>query len=486
MCNNKKTVFIVFCMCCVSLLQAQIPLPIKQLMAAPYMRGASLALAVREIDSNKMLYEYQPDLEITPASVMKTITTSAALELLGEDFRFATVLEYDGDLVDGVLNGNLYIRGSGDPSLGSRYLKTEQTAFLTYWLAALQTAGIKKITGSVIADEGCFDNEGISMKWVSEDLGSYYGAGSYGISVFDNNYSLTFKTGTAGSQPELLRTDPEMNQLTFHNYLVAAKVATDSAYIVGAPFARDRYLYGVLPVSRESCTLKGDIPDPALFLSTYLTDYLRVKEIVVEGEASCRRILQQNGNWTSDVRKELITTYSPTLKEIVRIVNEISQNLYADALIKTIGLLYTSPSRQVLSSFGKGVAQINTYWQTKGLDVSSLWIYDGSGLAVTSKLSARFVIDLLTYMQKTSPHKDAFFQSLPVAGVDGSVRNFLKGTSLEGKAHIKSGSMSRVKGYAGYINKEGKRYVFALFVNNYACEGKVINQDIERLLVALF
>lgn len=485
MCNNKKSVFIVFCICCVSLLQAQVPLPVKQLMAAPYMRGASLALAVKEMNNDKMLYEYQPDMEITPASVMKTITTSAALELLGEDFRFATVLEYDGDVSDGVLNGNLYIRGSGDPTLGSRHLKTEQTAFLSPWLAALQDAGIKKITGAVIADEGCFDTEGISMKWVSEDLGSYYGAGSYGISVFDNNYSLTFKTGAAGTQPELLRTDPEMNQLTFHNYITSARVATDSAYIVGAPFSAHRYLYGVLPASRQSYTLKGDIPEPALFLAGYFTDYLRANGIVIKQQPSCRRILWQDKNWTDDVRKELITTYSPTLKEIVRIVNEVSQNLYADALIKAIGLSYNPPSGQVLSSFGKGIARVNAYWKANGLDVSSLWMYDGSGLAVTSKVSARFMIDLLTYMQKTSVHKDAFFQSLPVAGVDGSVRNFLKGTSLEGKAHIKSGSMSRVKGYAGYINKGGKRYAFAVFVNNYACEGKIMNQEIERLLVAL-
>ena len=105
-------------------------------------------------------------------------------------------------------------------------------------------------------------------------------------------------------------------------------------------------------------------------------------------------------------------------------------------------------------------------------------MYDGSGLAVTNKLSTAFVADLLIYMKTCSQQHTAFYESLPVAGVEGSVRNFLKGSSLQGKAHL--------KGYAGYINKGDKQYAIALFVNNYSCDGRPMTVAIEKLLLQLF
>ena len=166
--------------------------------------------------------------------------------------------------------------------------------------------------------------------------------------------------------------------------------------------------------------------------------------------------------------------------------NHVSHNLFADALIKTIGLRYTPRKGEVISSFNRGIQVLRDYWQGKGLDLSCVWMYDGSGLAVTNKLSTAFVADLLIYMKTCSQQHTAFYESLPVAGVEGSVRNFLKGSFLQGKAHLKSGSMSRVKGYAGYINKGDKQYAIALFVNNYSCDGRPMTVAIEKLLLQLF
>lgn len=479
---------------CFSALQAQVPQPVKQFLKEPYMRGATFSMMLKDMDADSIVYAFQPDMEVTPASVMKLVTTATALELLGNEYRFDTRLEYDGEITDSVLHGNLYIRGSGDPTLGSRYLDDGQRDFLPSWMDALKTAGIRKIKGSVISDEGCFDTEGISMKWVSEDLGSYYGAASYGITVFDNNYMLYLKTGKAGSCPELIRSEPEMKNLIFHNYLTSASVPSDSSYVVGAPFSTERYLYGIVPAQKESYVLKGDIPDPALFLAGYFTDYLRSNGVSVQGEPSCRRILSIERNWTDDKRTDIYVTNSPDLRRIVRIVNEVSQNLYADILLKTMGNSYmnpsslspASPSPLILSSFGKGCAYVRDYWQSRNLDVSSLWMYDGSGLAVTSKVTARYMTDLLSYMKSQSTESDAFYLSIPLAGEDGSVRNFLKGTPLQGKARLKSGSMSRVKAYAGYIDHNGRHYAVALFANNYTCDGREITRALEKLLVNLF
>lgn len=470
-----------------------VPLPVKQLLQLPCMKGASFSLVAKEVSTGKTVFAYDTLRQMTPASVMKMITTATALEVLGESYRFPTVVAYDGEIRDGVLQGNLYIKGSGDPSLGSSHFASdrsawtpEQNTFIPQWIEAVRKAGIRKIEGGIIADESVFDVEGTSLKWVQEDLGSYYGAGSYGISVFDNLYKLTVKPGAVGHRPSIGKSSPDVSFIRFHNYLTSANVRTDSTFIVGAPLADERYLYGVVPAGRESVTLKGDIPDPSLFLAGYLKKALQQKGVKVEGEAACYRLLKESGRWSPGERVVLTTTYSPTLKEIVEVTNHVSHNLFADALLKTIGLGYKPAKGEVISLFDRGIKMLRWHWAAKGLDLSSLWMYDGSGLAVTDKVSAAFMGDFLYYMATASPASEAFASSLPLSGVEGSVRNFLKGTGLQGKARLKSGSMSRVKGYAGYIQKGSKRYAVALFVNNYACEGRVMTKKIEQLLVSLF
>lgn len=489
-----QIVNILLLFCCLISAKAQTPLPVKQLLKAPYMKGATLSLAVKEIESGKIVYNYEAERQVTPASVMKIVTTATALEILGETYRYPTSLEYDGQITGNTLHGNLYIKGSGDPTLGSSHLATDrnsytpdQNTFIPSWIAALRKAGIERIEGAVIADESIFDTEGTSLKWLGEDLGSYYGAGSYGLSVFDNLYKLFLKTGAAGSKPQIRGCEPELiPAIRFHNYLKAAVTPTDSSFITGAPLISERYLYGIIPANREWYTLKGDIPDPALFLAGYLTMQLKKAGISISGSPSCYRIEAEKGIWKEGEKKSLVTTYSPPLKEIIRLTNGVSHNLFADALLKTIGLQRKPRVGETISSFDRGIQVLQDHWRAKGVDVSSLWMYDGSGLALADKVSATFITDLLVSTANNPDVSETFLHSFPQAGLEGSVRNFLKGTALQGKARIKSGSMSRVKGYAGYVSFGGKQYAIAVFVNNYSCDGRPMTQALERLLLSLF
>ena len=474
-------------MICLHLLAgAQTPAPVKWLLQAPYMRGASFSLVVKDVQEGKTVYSYDTDRLQSPASVLKTVATATALEILGEDYRYPTTLEYDGILENGTLEGNLYIKGSGDPSLGSSHFAPGQNKFLSTWIAALQKAGIKHITGSVISDESIFDTEGVSIKWLREDMGNYYAPGSYGISIFDNMYKLSLQTGAAGTRPVLKGTEPDIPFIRFKNYLKAAPVSSDSAYIIGAPLDDVRYLYGVLPANREAYVLKGDIPDPALYLARYLTDQLQQKGIRVDGSPSCYRIEVEENRWKKGERKEIVTTYSPTLREIASVCNHVSHNLYADALVKTVGLQYKPRRNEMISSFGRGVQVVKEYWEKKGLDVFPLRMNDGSGLAPADKVSAGFMGELLVYMATESAVSDAFIASLPQAGIEGSVRNFLKGSKLQGKAHLKSGGITGVRSYAGYITKDGKTYAVAVFSNNYSCPMSRMTRALEKLLLQLF
>ena len=483
----RNKIVLLFLLLCLHLLAgAQTPAPVKWLLQAPYMRGASFSLVVKDVQEGKTVYSYDTDRLQSPASVLKTVATATALEILGEDYRYPTTLEYDGILENGTLEGNLYINGSGDPSLGSSHFALGQNKFLSTWIAALQKAGIKHITGSVISDESIFDTEGVSIKWLREDMGNYYAPGSYGISIFDNMYKLSLQTGAAGTRPVLKGTEPDIPFIRFKNYLKAAPVSSDSAYIIGAPLDDVRYLYGVLPANREAYVLKGDIPDPALYLARYLTDQLQQKGIRVDGSPSCYRIEVEENRWKKGERKEIVTTYSPTLREIASICNHVSHNLYADALVKTVGLQYKPRRNEMISSFGRGVQVVKEYWEKKGLDVFPLRMNDGSGLAPADKVSAGFMGELLVYMATESAVSDAFIASLPQAGIEGSVRNFLKGSKLQGKARLKSGGITGVRSYAGYITKDGKTYAVAVFSNNYSCPMSRMTGALEKLLLQLF
>ena len=483
---RNKIVLLCLLLCLHLLAGAQTPAPVKWLLQAPYMRGASFSLVVKDVQEGKTVYSYDTDRLQSPASVLKTVATATALEILGEDYRYPTTLEYDGILESGTLEGNLYIKGSGDPSLGSSHFAPGQNKFLSTWIAALQKAGIKHITGSVISDESIFDTEGVSIKWLREDMGNYYAPGSYGISIFDNMYKLSLQTGAAGTRPVLKGTEPDIPFIRFKNYLKAAPVSSDSAYIIGAPLDDVRYLYGVLPANREAYVLKGDIPDPALYLARYLTDQLQQKGIRVDGSPSCFRIEVEENRWKKGERKEIVTTYSPTLREIASVCNHVSHNLYADALVKTVGLQYKPRRNEMISSFGRGVQVVKEYWEKKGLDVFPLRMNDGSGLAPADKVSAGFMGELLVYMATESAVSDAFIASLPQAGIEGSVRNFLKGSKLQGKAHLKSGGITGVRSYAGYITKDGKTYAVAVFSNNYSCPMSRMTRALEKLLLQLF
>ena len=483
---RNKIVLLCLLLCLHLLAGAQTPAPVKWLLQAPYMRGASFSLVVKDVQEGRTVYSYDTDRLQSPASVLKTVATATALEILGEDYRYPTTLEYDGILENGTLEGNLYIKGSGDPSLGSSHFAPRQNKFLSTWIAALQKAGIKHITGSVISDESIFDTEGVSIKWLREDMGNYYAPGSYGISIFDNMYKLSLQTGAAGTRPVLKGTEPDIPFIRFKNYLKAAPVSSDSAYIIGAPLDDVRYLYGVLPANREAYVLKGDIPDPALYLARYLTDQLQQKGIRVDGDPSCYRIEVEENRWKKGERKEIVTTYSPTLREIASICNHVSHNLYADALVKTVGLQYKPRRNEMISSFGRGVQVVKEYWEKKGLDVFPLRMNDGSGLAPADKVSAGFMGELLVYMATESAVSDAFIASLPQAGIEGSVRNFLKGSKLQGKARLKSGGITGVRSYAGYITKDGKTYAVAVFSNNYSCSMSRMTGALEKLLLQLF
>jgi D-alanyl-D-alanine carboxypeptidase/D-alanyl-D-alanine-endopeptidase (penicillin-binding protein 4) len=445
---------------------------LKQFLSSPNLKNANISISVKDLNTGKIIAEHRPDNLITPASTTKLLTTATALELLGPDFCFETRLQYDGNITAGVLNGNLYITGGGDPTLGSSFLG--DSLFLAAWVDAVKKAGIQKINGAVIADASIFDAQGISPQWMWEDLGNYYAAGAYGIAIYDNSYKVVFRTGKAGTTPDILRTEPQMNDLRFKLDLKAANTNSDNAYFHGAPFCKDRFVTGTIPANRNEFVVKGDIPDPPTFAAELLSDALTKSGISV--------LLPPTAtiSTTKRARTTFYTQKSPPLKEIIKVTNFRSNNLYAEHLFR-----YLSLQTDSVASANTSLQIMKKYWQGRLPDTSEFILYDGCGLAPSNAISANFLVDLLTYEANKSPYKKEFMASLPTAGESGTIKNFLKGSRLQGKVQAKSGSIQSTQCYAGYIFLEDKTCVFAVMVNNFYGKRATIVDAIEKFLLSI-
>ena len=444
------------------------------------LKSGSFSFKAIDCETGEARYAHRSDKEIKPASITKLLTTATALRLLTPTFRYETTLAHSGTVRDSVLAGDLYIVGSGDPSLGTAHIK--QAPFSDQWVKAVRAAGIKQIEGRVIADDSAFDNQGVSLFWSGDDYGAYYAAGSYGLNAFDNAYTLYLRSGGAHLRPWVVGTKPEGLDIRFANHLVAAPVKEDSIHIFGFPYCQKREIYGIVPLHSKRISCRGDIPDPPLFLAQHLTKELQKGGIAVQKPASCYRLLREAKAWKKQTLTTIHTHLSPPLAEIVRTTNYRSHNLFADALLKTIGERSKESFPPGISSYGKGVETLRRYWAKQGLDVSRLFLYDGSGLSGKTAMTA----DLLCKVLQAMTADKTFRASLPTAGRSGTVTYFMDGTHLAGKAWLKSGSISRVRNYAGYVDWKGKTYIVALFVNNYTCPTKEMIAKIEQLLLQLF
>jgi D-alanyl-D-alanine carboxypeptidase/D-alanyl-D-alanine-endopeptidase (penicillin-binding protein 4) len=450
-------------------LAAQLPQALWTFIQDKNLRHAGIGFKAVDLATGETLAAYNEQISLTPASNMKLVTTATVLTVLEKDFRFETPLFYDGNIQNGILEGNLYLQGSGDPTLGSEYFAGDKEAFLLRYLAGIREAGIRSVTGSVIVSDQLFGyDKGVSPQWLYEDLGNYYAPGIYGISVFDNMYRVYLQSYSPGTKTTFLSMNPEIKEISFTNEVVAGETNSDQSFISGFPFASERRLYGSIPANRLSFPLKGDIPDPGLFLAKYFTAYLQKNGIEVRGEGNSARL----GAPVPEMQNLLASVQSPTLDSIVRVVNVKSNNHYAEHLFRFLNTVKN--------------ADIPSGWEEKGLDASALFMCDGSGLSPLNAVSAGFLTDLLVYMYRTEGASGAFFRSLPLAGQEGTVASFLKNTPLAGKARIKSGSITGVQSYSGYIDKNGKKYAFSLIINHFSGERPTLRKAVEELLNGLF
>lgn len=447
----------------------------------PNLKHGTWSICALDAETGEILLDINSHLTLTPASNMKLITSAAALDILGADTRFHTYLEYDGRIDNGRLNGNLYIRGEGDPTLASPEMPEviQIDSLFAVWLNALHQKGIKEITGDLIADISYFDDRYIPDDWSWGDMGNYYGPVSSSLCINENSYKLYFKSPAQKYvRAEVLYTDPEIPGISFKNFMLTGNVRSGAqAYIYGAPEQNTRFLHGYIPSGRSRFFIEGSIPDPALFMIQRLNSELSREGISIKGRIYKKRF------WQASERHNLMTIASPPLEKIVYRLNKRSNNLFAEQLLKILGKVKTGTG-----SVKKGIEVINYWIEDKELPGDGVYIEDGSGLARSNGCTTFFFAQLLKKM-KLSPGYEAFFNSLSVAGDpedEGTLKSLCAGTVAAGKVHVKSGLMQRVRSHSGYLFTSGNKCIcFSMIANNFSGSYRTIDSLHEKIMVAL-
>ncbi len=449
----------------------------------PDMASATWSLTVLDAESGGPLLRYNSQKALVTASTMKMLTTISALAALGPDFRFETRIAHDGKIDEnGVLRGNLYVIGDGDPTLGSDRLGIDRdlSSMMTRWSQQVQEAGINEIQGDIIADASIFSTQLTPSKWPWEDMGNYYGAGAGGLNIHENHYRLDLVPGPyVGAPTKVLRTVPAMLELEFFNEIsTGPRGSGDNGYIFGAPYTRERYLRGSIPYGPAYFSIKGSISDPAYYCVWRLMEELGGCGVKVNGFVNTDRLMKQEGKKIPKRLKTLFTYKSVSLREIVKATNMKSINLYAEALAKRVAVELGKEG-----STEEAMEAISKYWEDRGVDIKGMYLRDGAGLSPNNVLSTAQLAEIM-YKARKSDYFADLQASLPLAGRSGSLSSMLRGTVAEGRLWAKSGYISGVRAYAGYVEaRSGKELIFVVISNHFSCSAGSMKRKLERIMV---
>ena len=427
----------------------------QQLINDPQLRYGIAGISVVNSETGQTIFEYNGNTGLAPASCQKLVTSATALELLGVQYRYKTELGYDGQIRDGKLTGNLHITGYGDPTLGSwRYAGTSDTAIISQWRKKIQEAGIKKIEGQIMVYANQWETASVPGGWPWDDMGNYYGAGSYGLNWRENQYDLVLKSGpNPGDKVMIAKMIPVLHNLIFTNELRAGKKGSgDNAYIYSAPYNDRAFIRGTIPPAQSAFTISGSMTNPGTQLGYTLAAAL------VDGSGKQPGVREQSNQ--KSIQKFHIQ-YSPVLDSINYWFMRKSVNLYGETLVKT--LAYEKNGK---GSTEDGLEIMKDFWKTKGIDPASLRMIDGSGLSPQNRVTTNSLVKVLQYA-RSRPWFTQYMAAFPEYN----------------KMKLKSGTIGGSKGFAGYhTSKDGTTYSVALIVNNY--EGSA-NEIVRKMFLVL-
>lgn len=424
----------------------------------PVFKHATTSLFVINNATGKAVIDQNSQTGLAPASSLKVVTSATAYALFGRNFKYNTTLSYNGIIEKGILNGDIIITGSGDPTLGSwRYTSSNEKKVIAEFLKAISQQGINEISGNVLVDESLWEGEITPNGWIWQDIGNYYGAGARTLNWRENQYDLLLGSGNSiKSSVDIAGTIPEyVAGLNLKPVATAAAKGTgDNAYIyqpLNEPYG---FVRGTIPAGEKSFKISGAMPNGA-------------KQLAITLEAALKKSTPQKIEKDYPATKKgttgyiFHTHYSPSLDSISYWFLNKSINLYGEAMLKTMGFQEAQSGET-----SSGVTVVKNFWKKTGIESGGLNIQDGSGLSPGNRVTTTSLVQVLQYAKK----QDWF-------------TSYLEGFPVINGIKMKSGTINGALSYTGFIkSKSGEEYTFAFIINNYTGSASETRRKMWRLL----
>lgn len=397
-----------------------------------------VAITVQSLNKDRLYYQYNSNEPFIPASNQKIITTITALINLTPDYRFKTIIATDGNIKDGILNGNLYLIGGGDPTLSDKDIEVV--------VKNIKELGIKQIKGNVVGDKSFFSEEGVGEGWPEKDLNYCYTAPFSGLSLNENCFILKVNSNKKNVFTSI---NPKNNYYKIENNL---KISNKKSEVFVKVNGKEVIVEGYIkPFVEKEFSLP--VEHPSFFTTSVFYTTLLKNGIKISGDYFAGKLLKNV--------KVLYVYQSEPLREIIKKANKDSDNFYAEQIFRTLGREMfgegstLASSKVVLETLRK--IEINT---------ENIKIYDGSGLSKYNQVTAESLVKLLTYTFKT-PYFYDIYGSLSISGKDGTLKRRLNDEILKGKVVAKTGFIKGVKNLTGFATTiNGDVFVFSILTND--------------------
>lgn len=447
----------------------------------PNFSHANWGVIIQSFQTGEYFYKRNEDKLFIPASNLKILTSAAGLLLLGENYRFSTDIYYSGKIYGSVLQGNLIVRGKGDPTISGRFFNGRILKVFEDWADSLLKYGIDEIRGNIIGDDNYFDDQGLGYGWAWNHESFWFSAQSGAISLNDNCVDLLI---TVNKDDSSVTVDhlPETNYVVvFNNVTVNDKSNKPDVNVFRERGTNLINVFGTVPFTTDTIRIFATVNNPTQYAMVVLRDILISRGISVKGSAEDIDNISESIDYYS--LPKLFTYYSPELHEIIKIINKESSNFYAEQLLKTIGY-----ELEGLGSAANGIKWIKAALSEMGINPESLIIKDGSGLSPYNLISPRHIISVLKYIYKSKLFT-SFYNSLPVAGKDGTLGKRMLDSRAEGNVRAKTGFLENVKSFSGYLKTgDDELIAFSMILNDYNLPGKLVEnlQDLVCLRLVNF
>ncbi|MEQ8189926.1 MAG: D-alanyl-D-alanine carboxypeptidase/D-alanyl-D-alanine-endopeptidase [Candidatus Eremiobacterota bacterium] len=428
---------------------------IDYILSDSYFYGGNVSVYIKSLKTGDVIYDYNKNLSLAPASNMKIFTTATALYKLTDTFRFDTNIY--GNAGNGKVEGDLIIYSNGDPT-HCVYFNKPPVKIFEDMAQKLYLQGIRRIEGDLIADDSFFDRNLRGKGWKDEYKFESYSAEISPLSLNENVVDVRISPGKASGLPAIVTLFPPAGIFSIINHTVTShNDETISVY----PGENNNKITvsGSIPASYSTMETYVNVHQPALYTASAFAKILKNKGIKIKGHV--RLIDLKKESYKRNELVMLCSHKSPPLPQAIAYINKESDNLSAEMLLKTIGGIYNG-----YGTSENGSSIVKGFLGYIGTDVKGLTMVDGSGLSPENRVTARIIVDVLTFMYR-SEYRKSFMDSLSVAGVDGTLKKRLTGTIAKGNLKAKTGTLNGVSSLSGYVTTSyGQTLVFSIVSNN--------------------